>query len=64
MFPSAKSQERLEPHFRVFVGHEQDLPGAASAEELERQLHLKELDSRESIVVAISAYDGYVRVPS
>lgn len=46
--------------FKIVDGYEQDLPGAASADELGRQLHLKELDSRESNVMAISAYDGYV----
>ncbi|CAM6101290.1 unnamed protein product [Calypogeia fissa] len=42
----------------LIFANKQDLPGAASAEELGRQLHLKELDSRESNVMAISAYDG------
>ncbi|KAG6549588.1 hypothetical protein Mapa_008970 [Marchantia paleacea] len=42
----------------LIFANKQDLEGAVSAEEIGSALNLKELEERQSMAMAISAYDG------
>uniref|UniRef100_A0A1D1XUY0 ADP-ribosylation factor-related protein 1 n=1 Tax=Anthurium amnicola TaxID=1678845 RepID=A0A1D1XUY0_9ARAE len=42
----------------LILANKQDLPGAVSAEEVARYLDLKELDDRQYMFEAVSAYEG------